>query len=607
MSYLNVAEIESALVNLHAAYPDTSELVTLPNPTHEGRRTHALRIGARRAGETDGILLLGGVHAREWVPPDALVAVAADLLEAHQLGTGLGYGGRSFTAEEVARVVEQVDVLVYPCVNPDGRHHSQTAAPMWRKNRRPSAGGGASCVGVDLNRNFDFLWDHTARFATDAGVATSADPCEPNTYRGPGSASEPETRNVVWLVDTHPRIRWHVDVHSAVPVILHSWGSDENQSTHPDQTFLNPAFDPVRGRPHDTAYGEYLAQDDLDRVRTLAGRMDEAIRAVRGDSYGVEQAYGLYPTSGASDDYLASRHRTDPRLAEIDAFTIECGHSFQPAWSEAEHVIREVSAGVVALALAAAASVTPDEPAVAVGGVNAVALVRQTPGWGSIPVAASNGDGTWTVTNGAAGPDFIPTWANQPGVRVVTGDFNGNGFTDVALVRQTPGWGSIPVAFANGDGTWAVTNGAAGPDFIPSWANQPGVRVVTGDFNGNGLTDIALVRQTPGWGSIPIAFANGDGTWTVTNGAAGPDFIPSWANQPGVKLVTGDFNGNGLTDIALVRQTPGWGSIPIAFANGDGTWTVTDGPAAPDFIPTWANQPGVKLVTGDFNGNGLTD
>jgi hypothetical protein len=111
----------------------------------------------------------------------------------------------------------------------------------------------------------------------------------------------------------------------------------------------------------------------------------------------------------------------------------------------------------------------------------------------------------------------------------------------IALVRQSPGWGSIPVAFANGDGTWKITNGAAGPDFIPSWANQPGVRLVTGDFNGNGLTDIALVRQTPGWGSIPVAFANGDGTWKITNGAAGPDFIPSWANQPWVRLEAGSY------------------------------------------------------------------
>ena len=92
---------------------------------------------------------------------------------------------------------------------------------------------------------------------------------------------------------------------------------------------------------------------------------------------------------------------------------------------------------------------------------------------------------------------------------------------------------------------------------------------------------IALVRQTPGWGSIPIAFANGDGTWNITNGPA-PDFIggDSWSSPPGVRLVTGDFNGNGLTDIALVRQTPGWGSIPVAFANGDGTWNITNGDAA---------------------------
>jgi len=68
------------------------------------------------------------------------------------------------------------------------------------------------------------------------------------------------------------------------------------------------------------------------------------------------------------------------------------------------------------------------------------------------------------------------------------------------------------------------------------------VRVVAGDFNGNGLTDIALVRQTPGWDSIPIAFANGDGTWNITNGPA-PEFIglDSWSSAPGVRVVAGDY------------------------------------------------------------------
>ncbi len=227
---------------------------------------------------------------------------------------------------------------------------------------------------------------------------------------------------------------------------------------------------------------------------------------------------------------------------------------------------------------------------------NSIALVRQTPGWDTIPVAFSNGDGSWNVTNGGA-PEFVADWAHQPGVRLVAGDFNGNGLTDVALVRQTPGWDTIPVAFSNGDGTWNVTNGGA-PEFVAEWAHQPGVRLVAGDFNGNGLTDVALVRQTPGWDTIPVAFSNGDGTWNVTNGGA-PEFIADWAHQPGVRLVAGDFNGNGLADIALVRQTPGWDTIPVAFSNGDGTWNVTDG-GAPQFVADWASVPGVRLVPGSY-------
>ena len=55
-------------------------------------------------------------------------------------------------------------------------------------------------------------------------------------------------------------------------------------------------------------------------------------------------------------------------------------------------------------------------------------------------------------------------------------------------------------------------------------------------------SDLALVRQTPGWHTIPIAFSKGDGTWTITNGEA-PNFIgqDSWSSGPGVRVVAGDF------------------------------------------------------------------
>jgi murein tripeptide amidase MpaA len=209
---------------------------------------------------------------------------------------------------------------------------------------------------VDLNRNFDFLWDHLTKFAPDSGVSASDDPCDESVYRGPSPASEPEARNVVWLLDTYPRIRWFVDVHSAVPVILHTWGSDQNQTIEPTQTFLNNAFDGVRGRPNDAAYGEYITPDDLEIEETLGSRMNDAVKAVRGVDYGVEQSYGLYPTSGASDDYAFSRHFADSSKTKVYGFTVECGRSFQPTWSEAEEVIREVSAGLIAFCLGAAGS-----------------------------------------------------------------------------------------------------------------------------------------------------------------------------------------------------------------------------------------------------------
>ena len=186
MAYLNVGEIESALQNLAAAYPATTELLRAPNLSHEGRQIHVLRIGTKSSDEADGILILGGVHAREWVPPDALISLAADLAEAYKLGTGLGYGSKNSRRMRFA-IMESLNLFVCACVNPDGRHYSQTNDPLWRKNRRPHPSSG-NCVGVDLNRNFDFLWDHLTKFAPDSGVSASEDPCDKNVYRGPSAA-----------------------------------------------------------------------------------------------------------------------------------------------------------------------------------------------------------------------------------------------------------------------------------------------------------------------------------------------------------------------------------------------------------------------------------
>jgi hypothetical protein len=224
---------------------------------------------------------------------------------------------------------------------------------------------------------------------------------------------------------------------------------------------------------------------------------------------------------------------------------------------------------------------------------NAIALTG-VPGWGSIPFAASNGNGSFKATNDYV-PNF-PAWAAMPGVQVVTGDFNGDGVIDIALTGVS-GWGSIPVALSNGDGSFNVINGGASN--FATWAAEPGAKAITGDFNCDGKTDIALVGVS-GWETIPVAFSNGNGTFRVTNSVV-PNF-PEWAATNGAKALEGPFNTVGCGSIALFGVS-GWETIPVASSNGDGTFSVTDA-AAPNF-QTWASQPGVQMLTGYFTGNPL--
>ena len=86
---------------------------------------------------------------------------------------------------------------------------------------------------------FPFLWRFDRHFAPGHRARAPASPGEYETYVGPREASEPETRNVIWLLDRFPNIRYFVDLHSYGETILHSWGSDDNQSDNPRMSFRN--------------------------------------------------------------------------------------------------------------------------------------------------------------------------------------------------------------------------------------------------------------------------------------------------------------------------------------------------------------------------------
>jgi hypothetical protein len=69
------------------------------------------------------------------------------------------------------------------------------------------------------------------------------------------------------------------------------------------------------------------------------------------------------------------------------------------------------------------------------------------------------------------------------------------------------------------------------------------------------------VTGPSGWNFMPVAFSNGDGSFYVTIEPI-LDFA-AWA--PSVASLTGDFNGDHKTDLALIG-TSGWLNLPIAFS-----------------------------------------
>ena len=194
---------------------------------------------------------------------------------------------------------------------------------------------------------------------------------------------------------------------------------------------------------------------------------------------------------------------------------------------------------------------------------------------GSVNVLLGNGDGTFATGQ-------VLTAGTNPQA-IVAGDFNADGLTDLAVANA--GSNTVSVFLGQGDGTFQ----AAG-DFAAG-ANPQGLAV--GDFNGDGLTDLAVADGGDAMGhgqGVSILFGAGDGTFQLA-GSVLAGTLPQ-------AVAAGDFNGDGLTDLAVANN--GGNNVSVLLSNGDGTFF----PATPSFD---AGDTPIKVVAGDFNGDGIPD
>jgi FG-GAP-like repeat len=255
-------------------------------------------------------------------------------------------------------------------------------------------------------------------------------------------------------------------------------------------------------------------------------------------------------------------------------------------------------------------------------------------------VVAENGTGSGgdngelTVFQAHGQDDFQATQRIDAGSgpsAVVTGDFTGNGFVDLAVANGTSD--NVSILLNNGEGTFQLSQsypvgsepeaivacdfGNGHLDLATANANSNDVSILLGngdgtfssqvrfaagadpasliayDLNGDGRPDLAVEDLGTGaendTGEITVLLGRGDGTFQ--------DLVPNPVGDDPIGAATAQLSQNGYDDIITSNYYTD--DISVLMGNGDGTFQP------PETFPAGAAP--TDLVVGDFNGDGLLD
>jgi hypothetical protein len=222
-----------------------------------------------------------------------------------------------------------------------------------------------------------------------------------------------------------------------------------------------------------------------------------------------------------------------------------------------------------------------------------VVLVNSTSN--TISVLLGNGDGTFVEA-----PNSPITVGNSPSA-VVVADFNNDGFLDIAVANA--GDNTISLFRGNGDGTF--TEFPASPFLLDNTAPiaETGPVAMVAGFFGNAVNqtneqDLAIVNKTSNNVVIWLNSVDSNLNVTFTQAVGSPIAV---GNTP-VAIASGDFNGDGVADFAVVNQADNTVSVFLGSVNLSGTFVAaTNSPFAVN-----ATAP-AGIVAASFSGGTTPD
>jgi hypothetical protein len=169
-SYRTLEDYNNEMVAMAAQHPRTVKRFALPYETVEGRTVYGIELTHDVHSTSDGkpvLFMMGAIHGNEKPAAEHTIEFAIDLLQ------------NDGVDEQITDLLDKVRVIFVPVVNADG---------FVRNIRQGCPALPAECTsrtGYDLNRNYPLGW----------GGQPAAD--------GPGPGSQPENKNVMWLIQNH--------------------------------------------------------------------------------------------------------------------------------------------------------------------------------------------------------------------------------------------------------------------------------------------------------------------------------------------------------------------------------------------------------------------
>ncbi|KKP57710.1 MAG: FG-GAP repeat protein [Candidatus Moranbacteria bacterium GW2011_GWF1_34_10] len=230
---------------------------------------------------------------------------------------------------------------------------------------------------------------------------------------------------------------------------------------------------------------------------------------------------------------------------------------------------------------------------------------------GSIPTTAVTSD---VIITGE-------TTNNYFGISMTSGDFNADGKTDLTVGAwgYSTNTGRVYIYETRDDYAWQIqtqpgnlrTDPKVGQEMKingGSASNYFGSSMISGDFNADGKTDLAVGSYGYSTNAGRVYIFYNDGFIPVIAAIADVIITGEASSSFGYSMTSGDFNADGKTDLAVAANTYSTNTGRVYIFHNDGSVPTTA--ATADVIitgETTSNLFGASMTSGDFNADGKTD